>query len=101
MRCPSCTGDCNQGRTCSALFQHSGFAVVNRGTGLHMPLPDETHDLPIVMFEDEPPVTYCAVFRWIERWLLPVLLGAVMAGVLICVGITSLTTYLAIGRWMP
>lgn len=42
MRCPPCTS--TQPGTCSAMFQHEGMAVVNRGTGLHMPLDEQ--DIP-------------------------------------------------------
>lgn len=44
MRCPPC--NCTQPGTCSAMFQHEGMAVVNRGTGLHM--PTEPEDVPII-----------------------------------------------------
>lgn len=61
-----CIGPCQQHRL-PCLFQCDGLAVVSDGVGLHLPIEDETHDLPVIAF-DEPPVTPFSVANEL-RWL--------------------------------
>lgn len=51
------------------LHQHPGSAVVNNGTGLHMTLPDETHDLPVHAYEQEAEEEFASMEEWAMRSL--------------------------------